>query len=196
MVTKMTTLCLSFFILIGSFANDFESFEDAFKSFCSFKKIEAAITPEFKKTVNEKKAFIEMTKDEYLIQFGRYNNAAGTDIYVFNFFADTSYFRAGISIGCFQYINNNWVEVTDVVMPMLNFKDFYGPNSAPPKTYMNTVQFRYELHKTDYMKMIIEPKWDGVDLKKERIFDQKKYSALQLKWNKNKGKFEINKWLR
>jgi predicted adenine nucleotide alpha hydrolase (AANH) superfamily ATPase len=196
MITRLFSLVLCLQLATISFAKKFEKFEDAFVDFCAFKKIEYLITPDFKKEINEKKAFLVLHKNAHIVQFGRYNTDAGKEIYIFNYFADTSYLKAGIITGCYTYENDLWVEVTDQVMPLLNFKDFYGPNIAPPKKYMHTVQFRYELHKNDFIKLIIEPYWDGNDEKKDRIFEQKKYSALQLKWNKKAGKFEINKWLR
>jgi hypothetical protein len=177
-------------------ANAFNSIEDAFSSFAKIKKLEVLGIKEFTKTAFDKTSFIEFTKNNITVQFGKYNASNDEDVYVFNYFADTSFNTPGIKIGCYKYQQDQWVEVTDQVLPTLSFNDFYGDVTAPPKSYANTVQFRFLLHKSNTLHIIIEPNMKNEDPKFDRIFDQRKYAAVQTKWNKSTRKFEITKWLK
>jgi hypothetical protein len=177
---------------VAIYANSFTNIEEAFISFAKVKKLE--LLTDFEKNVSGKNSFVEYKKGCVTVQFGKYESAE--DVYVFNYFADTSFNTPGIKMGCYQYKNEQWVEVTDMVIPALTFNDFYGTTTAPPKSYANTVQFRFLLHKNNTLHIIIEPNIKGEDPKFDRIFDQRKYGAVQTKWNKNTQKFEITKWLK
>ncbi len=179
---------------LSGFAKNFETIEAAFQSFILTKK---TINIEgLQKNVAEKNSFLELKNKNTTLQFGRYEGTEEKEIFVFNYFVDTSYNQPAISIGCYEYINNTWKEVTDVVLPMLSFNDFYGTATAPPKSFANTVQFRFILHKNNTLHIVIEPHIKGENEKFDRIFDQRRYAAVQTKWNKNTAKFEIAKWLK
>jgi hypothetical protein len=177
-------------------ANDFENFESAFQDFAKIKKYEHLLTTDFEKQINEKKSFIELKQNNVTVQFGKYTGAKGEDIYVFNYFADSSYNNPGIRLGCYKYKKGEWIEVTDEVLPIISYKDFYGDVTAPPRSYLNTVQYRFVLHKNLTMHIVIEPRIKNDDAKFDRIFDRRKYAAVKTKWNKNTGQFEIVKWLK
>jgi hypothetical protein len=194
----MKVMLTSIIVLVQSvlFANEFESFEMAFQNFAKNKKYEHLLTPEFEKQINEKKSFIELKQNNVTVQFGKYTSAKGEDIYVFNYFADSSYNNPGIRLGCYKYKKGEWVEVTDEVLPIISYKDFYGNVTAPPKSYLRTVQYRFVLHKNLTMHIVIEPRIKKDDAKFDRIFDRRKYAAVKTRWNKSTGQFEIVKWLK
>ncbi len=193
---KLYFLLLGLVLSLGSVANSFSSIESAYESFSQQVKSELLFNSTFKKEVDENNSFIELKKDDVTVQFGKYNGKSNEDIYVFNFFKDSLYYNSKISIGCYKHIDNKWVEVTDEVMPMLTFADFYNDHTAPPKSYNNKIQFRFILHKTKILNIVIEPFTNKGDDKFDRIFDQRKYAAVKAKWNKKEGKFEIIKWLK
>jgi hypothetical protein len=188
-------LCIGF-AAVQLRANGFTCIEEAWKDFSRIKKYENLLTPGFVQKIDKKNSFVELVKEKTTIQFGRYEGKDNEYVYVFNYFSDSSFYKPGISVGCYKYINNVWVEVTDVVMPMLSFNDFYGNGVVPPKTYVNTVQFRFILHKSNLLHIVIEPNMNREDPKFDRIFDSRKYAAAQTRWNRNEERFEIVKWLK
>jgi hypothetical protein len=193
---KLQLVLLGIVLSLSSYAKSFTTIDSAYHSFSKQVKSALLFNIAFNKKIDENNSFIELIKDDVTIHFGKYNGKNNEDIYVFNFFKDSLYYNSTISIGCYKYINDKWVEVTDEVMPMLTFNDFYNDHTAPPKSYTNKVQFRFILHKNKILNIVIEPNTNHGDDKFDRIFDQRKYAAVKAKWNKKEGRFEIIKWLK
>lgn len=191
---KIITIILSLVILINS-VRAFTSMQAAFSSFLSYKKIILPTALLQRLDVDDKNGLIECKLINTRVQFGKYNSMSN-EIYVFNYFADTSFNQPGISIGCYTFVHNNWIEVTDAVMPAINFYDYYGTTKAPPKMYANAVQYRFLLHKNKTLQIVIEPRVKGQDARFDRVYDQRRYAAASTRWNKKEGRFELTKWLK
>jgi hypothetical protein len=166
-----------------------------FKQFCSQYRLNYLNTGSYTPEINEKDQLIEIRKDKLTIQFSEYNNADGQSLFVFSSFRDTCCGSPEITSGCYTKENGAWKDITSEVMPALTYNDFYGRDAAPPSQYLNAVQFRYVLHKNNQLQVVIEPKGQ-FDEKYLRIFEARKYAAVQLKWDRKNGKFEIQKWLK
>ncbi len=174
-----------------------ENFTQSFEKFCVAQGFSHLLTESFIKEINEKKSFVELKKNCQLVQFTKVTTNEDEDIFLFsNFVTSNCGLIPTVNTGCYTYNNNEWTDVTKKVMPQISFLEFYGDDQKPPKGYENIGTYRYELHKNGDVKLVLEQNWSNDDPKKERIFNQVKYSAIDLKWNKADGNFTIKKWLR
>lgn len=168
---------------------------EQFKHFCTQYKLNYMNSGEYAPEVSEKDNLIEIKKDKLTIQFSGYQLNDGREIFLFSSFRDTCCGAPEITSACYVKENNGWKDVTAEVMPALTYNDFYGCDAAPPSQYQDAVQFRYVLHKNNQVHIVIEPKGQ-FDEKYLRVFESRKYAAVQLKWDRKDGRFEIQKWLK
>jgi hypothetical protein len=198
METKKTIalICIFVFNLFFSYRKD--TFNKSFEDFCTAQGFSNLLTETYKKEVDEKENFVELKKNCQLVQFSKYVSNDDQEIYLFsNFVTSNCGLVPTVQAGCYMLNSNNtWKEVTKAVMPDVSFMDFYGEDAKPPKGYENLGTVRYELRKNNSVTLVLEQNWANDDPKKERIFNQVKYSAIDLKWNKKDGVFTIKKWLR
>jgi hypothetical protein len=197
MLRKIVMFTVAAVICLGVKAQQEKTIKAAFKDFCSKKGYNYLNDNGFSAEYNEKNSLAELKKGMLTIQFAAYDRGAGQKLYVYSYFKDTCCSAPEITSACFTYSDAaGWQDITKEVMPELTFKDFYGPDVAPPSQYLNTVQFRYVLHKNNQLHVVVEPLGVKLDEKFVRIFEQRKYAAVQTKWNSNSNKFEIQKWLK
>jgi hypothetical protein len=168
---------------------------EQFKHFCSQYRFNYMNSADYTPEVYEKDRLIEIKKEKLTIQFSGYEMGEAQNLFLFSSYRDTCCGSPEITSGCYVKENEGWKDVTTEVMPELTYKDFYGRDVAPPSQYLNSVQFRYVLHKNNQVQVVIEPK-GKFDEKFLRVFEARKYAAVQLKWNRKAGKFEIQKWLK
>lgn len=168
---------------------------EQFKTFCTQYRLNYMSSSEYAPEVNEKDQLLEIKKDKLTIQFSGYQLSDGRDMFLFSSFRDTCCGSPEITSACYVKENNGWKDITAEVMPTLTYNDFYGRDAAPPSQYLSAVQFRYVLHKNNQVHIVIEPKGQ-FDEKFLRVFEARKYAAVQLKWDRKHGKFEVQKWLK
>ena len=190
----LTQVCL-FITLYTTAQTGNTSVSEQFKQFCSQQRLNYMNPGEYTPVVYEKDNLVEVKKGSLAIQFSGYSMPDGREVYVFSSFRDTCCGSPEISSACYVPENNTWKDITAEVMPTLSYNDFYGRDAAPPSQYRDAVQFRYVLHKNNQLHVVIEPKGQ-FDEKYLRIFESRKYAAVQLKWDRKAGKFEIQKWLK
>lgn len=171
------------------------SVSEQFKQFCSQQRLNYMNPGEYNAEVSEKDNLIEVKKGNLSIQFSGYTLPDGREMYVYSSFRDTCCGSPEITSACYVLENDKWKEVTAEVMPALTYNDFYGRDAAPPAQYSDAVQYRYVLHKNNQVQVVIEPK-GKFDEKYLRVFESRKYAAVQLKWDQKTGKFTIQKWLK
>jgi hypothetical protein len=197
MLRKMFMFIMAVAISSGVKAQQEKTIEESFKNFCAQKGYPYLSDAGFSSTINEKSGLVELKKGQLTIQFASYNRGGDEKLYVYSYFKDTCCSAPEIISACYTYnATDGWKDVTSEVMPDFSFTDFYGPDVAPPSQYLNTVQYRYVLHKNNQLHVVIEPSGVKLDEKFIRIFEQRKYAAVQTKWNSGSNKFEIQKWLK
>lgn len=196
MLRTVTTLLVTVLVCAAVKAQDNYTIEESFKNFCSQKGYTCQSEDGFTRSFDEKNRLAELKKGQLTIQFAAYKRDNGSSLYVYSYFKDTCCGAPDITSACFEYENNTWKDVTAGVMPAWSFNDFYGPDVAPPSQYVNAVTYRYVLHKNNQLHVVVEPKGVKLDDKFVRVFEQRKYAAVQTKWNNNTGRFEIKKWLK
>lgn len=196
-IIKMAVLCALLITAGTSTLLAFNSIEDAYKNFAATQNNKLLLLNNLVKKVDNKNNFIEYTACSVTIQFAKYGTkVSGEDVYVFNCFADTSFNQPGISLGCYKYINNAWVEVTDETLPLLKVQDFFAPDANLPKVYNDNIKFRLMMHSNSTLHIIMEPSIAKEDATFDKLYDARKYAAVLTKWNSNTKRFEINKWLK
>lgn len=195
MAGKLWLVSICLVMAFGAAAQDNTGLvSEQFKSFCTQYRL-GYTGSEYVPDVNEKNQLLEIKKDKLTIQFSGYQLGDGRDMYVFSSFRDTCCGSPEITSACYVKENNGWKDITAEVMPTLTYNDFYGRDAAPPSQYRDAVQFRYVLHKNNQVHIVIEPK-GKFDEKFLRVFEARKYAAVQLKWDRKEGRFEIQKWLK
>jgi hypothetical protein len=196
MLRTITTLCVAVLVCAVVKAQDNNTIEESFKSFCGQKGFAYLNDNSFSREFNEKNNLAELKKGQLTIQFAAYSRGDGSRLYVYSYFKDTCCSAPEITSACYIKENGGWKEVTREVMPQWTFNDFYGPDVAPPSQYVNSVTYRYVLHKNNQLHVVVEPSGVKLDEKFVRIFEQRKYAAVQTRWNSNTNHFEIQKWLK
>jgi hypothetical protein len=188
-------LPVSLILLCQTTAAQNLSMAEQFRQFCSEQRLAYMNNSDYTPEINEKDNFIEIKKNNLTIQFSGYTRNDGTPMYVFSSYKDTCCGSPEITAACYIRENNAWKNITADAVPALTYNDFFGRDVAAPSQYQQAVQFRYVLHTNNQMEVVVEPRGQ-FDEKFLRIFEARRYAAVQMKWNRNANKFEIRKWLK
>jgi hypothetical protein len=101
----------------------------------------------------------------------------------------------------FEYKNLDWADVTQKVLPEIKFTDFWGDEKTLPEKKFQRMNLLYELprigttvkvySKEDYSFNNGMPSDEFNNY--YNTFGKRKYSAIELYWNRTSGKFEFGK---
>ncbi len=197
----MTTKHLLAVLLVACAALAFksppsENIADVFSSFCTNNGFQHLTEEVKEKKIDEKQGYLIFYKNCELIQFGRFKAADGSEIFGFSNFKSGTCNQQYIDEGFFKFENDKWVSLGKNVLPEVTFLQMYGSDQTPPQGFENIGTTRIEIIDKNTIVLVLEKNWAQLDEKKQRILDQAKFTAVELKWDKLEAKFKIKKWIR
>ncbi len=153
--------------------------------------------------IDEKNAFIKihnplMPADA--ISFAYFVKSDKTKVFGFQYIS--AYIDLALAVPrteFYIYQNNQWQEVSQAVLPTLNFQSFWGNQPLPPQSLQ---EFNLELVLPQVGTMVVAKSSEAYSFQfpynnqpknYAETFAKRKYKTMELNWNANTGKFEVSK---
>jgi len=191
------------FLLLFPYLSNSQSIQEFYDLFKHDRRKPTQNSATNQATIDEKNAFIKIQNPQDAddaISFKAFAKEDKSKVFGFQYSASQP--ELGIFMTrteFYVYKNNEWQDVTEQVCPSLGFKDFWGSKPLPERL-LNEYNLHLILPQTGTTVVAksapaTKEQFPYSNLPKEytKTFEKRKFKAIDLKWNKTTGKFEIGK---
>ena len=149
-------------------------------------------------------AFLELEQSDEmsppkLVYFTYFTDNSEKKTFGYQYFAQGTVGASDHEIQFYRVEGKKWRNITDEICPQLSFKDFWdSTNEMPSLKIRNHFQLKYQLPQVGTSILVTleeQPLVDsGIDFEEfEKVKKQIRYKTIELKWNMEKGVFELGK---
>lgn len=149
-------------------------------------------------------AFLELEQSNEMsppifVYFTYFSDNLQNKTFGYQYFAQGTVGASDHDTQFYRVEGKTWKNVTDEICPFLSFKDFWGNDAEMPSLKIrNHFQIKYQLPQAGTQVLATLEQIPLVDAgiepeQYEKALKQIRYKTIELKWNMDKGVFEIGK---